>query len=162
MAIAVYIEFFDHQGCRIEGECRIKGREQMVEAMAFCHGLRIPADADSGALTATRKHEPLEFTKAFDSASPYLYNACCRGQSLERAHIHWFELDDSGREPEYFRHELKGVKVADIRSTMLNVKHPKNERYPPLEMVSLYYEEITWVHNDSNIAFTDSWNKRTT
>jgi type VI secretion system Hcp family effector len=56
---------------------------------------------------------------------------------------------------------LKGVKVADIRSTMLNAKHSKNERYPPLEMVSLCYEEIKWVHSDGSIAFVDSWNKRT-
>lgn len=160
MAIAAYIEFFDDQGCRIEGDCRIQGREYMVEAMAFSHGLRIPTDAHSGELTATRKHESLEFTKAFDNASPYLHKACCRGQSLEKAVIHWFEIDNSGRETEFFRHELKGIKVADIRATMLNVKHPDNVRYPPMEMVSLRYEEISWVRNDGNISFTDSWNIR--
>ncbi len=160
MAIAAYVELFDNQNCRIEGECRIQGREAMVEAMAFNHSLRIPTDSDTGYLAATRKHEPLELTKTFDSASPYLYKACCNGQSLARVVIHWFEIDDSGQETEYFRHELENVKVAGIRPTMLNVKHPNNERYPPLEMISMRYETITWHRNDGNIAFSDSWNSR--
>ncbi len=99
MAVAAYIELFDDQGCQIEGECRIEVREAMVEAMAFHHSLRVPTDSDTGCLTANRKHESLEFTKAFDSASPYLYKVCCSGQILDRVIVHWFDISEAVGKP---------------------------------------------------------------
>ena len=84
----------------------------MVKSMTFSHGLRVPTDADSGEPTVNCRRESLDFTKAFDRASPYLLKACCPGQSLRRAVIHLFEIDSSSREIEYFRRGLKGIKVA--------------------------------------------------
>ena len=56
MANAAYIEFYDDQGAKIDGGVKISGREGTVEALSFNHEIRIPTDAQSGALTGTRKH----------------------------------------------------------------------------------------------------------
>jgi type VI protein secretion system component Hcp len=57
------------------------------------------------------------------SATSWVVNpkTCCRGKSLESAAIYGYEIDKSGRQTEYFRHETKAVKVVDIRSAKASV-----------------------------------------
>jgi type VI secretion system secreted protein Hcp len=157
MANAAYIEFYDDQGAKIDGGVKISGREGTVEALSFNHEIRIPTDAQSGALTGTRKHEPLTFTKKFDKSSPYMYKAVCKGQTFKKVVIHWFEINDKGAETEYFQHELNDVKITSVKPIMFNVKDMEYERYPHLEEVSLRYAKIKWLYNDGGLEYTDSW-----
>ncbi|OOG23470.1 Hcp1 family type VI secretion system effector [Thioalkalivibrio denitrificans] len=157
MAIPAYLTIRDDQGATIEGPVQIAGRNGSVEVLQFDHQIRIPTDSDTGALTGTRKHEPLTFIKAFDKTSPYLYKACSNGQTLKEVIISWFRIDDSGTEREYFRHRLEDVKVTSVAPTMHNVKDLEKERYPHLEQVAMRYGRITWTYVDGNIEFQDSW-----
>ncbi len=157
MAIPAYMWLKDDQGNDIEGSVTVTDREGSIEVLAFEHELRIPTDSDNGALTGTRKHEPFVFTKAFDSASPYLYKACSKGQTLEELVLSWYQIDDSGNEQEYFRHTLHGVKITSVKPVMHNVKEADKERFPHLEQVAIRYSRITWSYVDGNIEFSDSW-----
>ncbi|HEB67092.1 MAG TPA: Hcp family type VI secretion system effector [Gammaproteobacteria bacterium] len=159
MAIPAYCWIKDDQGNEIEGPVTIEGRQGSIEVLGFEHQIRIPTDSDSGALTGTRKHEPLVITKAFDSASPYLYKACSNGQTLKELTLRWFKIDDSGTEKEYFTHKLENVKITSIKPLMHNVKDLEKERYPHLEEVSVRYGKITWTYAEGNIEFSDSWNE---
>ncbi|ALC17974.1 type VI secretion system needle tube protein TssD [Desulfuromonas soudanensis] len=157
MAIPAYMWIEDDQGSKIEGPVSISDREGSIEVLGFDHELRIPTDSDSGALTGTRKHEPLVFLKAFDSATPYLYKACSNGQTLKKMEMRWYKIDDTGTEKEYFRHTLQGVKITSIKPKMHNVKDIDKERYPHLEEVSVRYAKVTWTYVDGNIEFSDAW-----
>ena len=157
MPIPAYMSLRDDQGAPVEGPVQISGRRHTVEVLQFDHEIRIPTDSDTGALTGTRKHEPLRFTKTFDKVSPYLYKACSNGQTLKEVVIHWYRIDDSGTEREYFRHRLEDVKVTSVKPVMHNVKDLDKERYPHLEQVALRYGRITWTYVDGNIEFQDSW-----
>lgn len=157
MAIPAYMTIKDDQGSVIQGSVTVSGREGTVEVLHFDHEIRIPTDTDTGALTGTRKHEPLVFTKAYDKCSPYLYKACSNGQTLREVVISWYRIDDTGTEQEYFRHKLEGVKITSVSPLMHNVKDLDKERYPHLEEVSMRYSRITWTYVDGNIEFSDSW-----
>lgn len=159
MAIPAYCWIKDDQGNEIEGSVTIDGRLGSIEVIGFEHEVRIPTDSDSGALTGTRKHEPMVLTKAFDSASPYLYKACANGQTLKQLTLLWYKIDESGTEREYFRHVLEDVKITSIQPLMHNTKDLEKERYPHLESVMVRYGRITWTYADGNIEFSDSWNE---
>ena len=157
MAIPAYVYIKDDQGNPIEGSVTIDGRNGSVEVVEFQHEVRIPTDKDTGALTGTRKHENLVFTKAYDASSPYLYKACSNGQTLKELAVVWYKIDDTGSEKEYFRHTLEDVKITSIAPKMHNVKDLDKERYPHLETIQVRYGKITWTYADGNIEFSDSW-----
>lgn len=157
MAIPAYVWIKDDQGSAIDGSVTIEGRDGSIEIVEFDHEVRIPTDSDTGALTGTRKHEPLVFTKAYDASSPYLYKACANGQTLKELTVVWYKIDDTGTEREYFRHTLEDVKITSVKPKMYNTKDLDKERYSHLETISMRYGKVTWTYADGNIEFSDSW-----
>ncbi|MFV2059344.1 MAG: type VI secretion system tube protein TssD [Gammaproteobacteria bacterium] len=141
----------------IEGGVQIAGREGTIEVIGFDHELRIPTDSMQGAITATRKHEPLVVTKGFDKASPYLYEACANGTTLPTIEILWYEINTSGEEVAYFSHIIEGVKITNVTPKMHNCKDIDFERFPHLESVAFKYDTIHWTYLDGNLKVSDSW-----
>jgi type VI secretion system secreted protein Hcp len=158
MAIPVYIELYDNDKRKIEGDVKIKGREGTVEAYAFGHGVSIPTDPQTGQVTATRKHAALTFLTGMSPATPYLHKACCKGQTLSKVLARFYRINDQGSEQEHFEIELNNAKVTSVDTVTKNVKNPANERYPHLLLVSVRYEQIVWRHKDGNVEYADSWN----
>ena len=157
MPTPAYAWLKDDKGGDIKGSVQIAAREGSVEIMEFEHTLHIPTDPHTGRLTGVRMHSPIILTKAFDSASPYLYKACCEGATLKEVTIKWYAIDDTGTEKEYFIHKLEHVKVAKMEAIMPNTKDPDKERYVHLEKVSLVYGKITWTYVDGNVEYVDEW-----
>jgi type VI secretion system secreted protein Hcp len=162
MAIPAYMELYDHRGLRIDGSVMVEGRHGTVEVLSFFHGVRIPSDVHTGALTAVRKHEPVVITKPLDSSSPILFRACARGQTLGKVLVHWYEIDDGGREREYFRHILEGAKVVSMRSVIHDVKAEGKCHLNHVEQVALSYAKVTWLYVDGALSYSDSWDARVT
>lgn len=157
MAVPGYIEFTDDEGNPIEGSVQIAGREGMCEVMEFDHTVRIPTDAQMGTLTGVRQHRPLTIVKPYDRASPQLYQSLVTGATLEEVVVHWYQIDKTGSEVEYFQHRLRDAKIADMQAFMYNTKDPQKEQFTHMEKVAILYGEITWLYVDGNIEATDSW-----
>lgn len=160
MPIPAYAWFKDSGGAEIKGSVTIAEREGSCEVMEFNHEVRHPTDNTSGKLTGQRVHEPLTLIKPFDAASPMLYKACCKGETLKEVEIKWYAIDDTGAEKEYFSHKLENAKVSSIRALMPNTKDPDKERYVHGEAVSLLYEKLTWKYADGNKEYQDDWLKK--
>jgi len=160
MAIPAYLWLKDDGGANIKGSVDIKDREGNIEILAFGHGLHLPTDNNTGKITGTRVHSPLSFQKEFDSASPYIYKAIAKGQTLKSAEFKWYRINDAGVEVEYFNMLLENVKVVSSAPHMLDIKNPMTEKHNHLENVSLRYEKITWEYCDGNVQFSDAWNDR--
>ncbi len=160
MAIPAYLWLKDDGGANIKGSVDIKDREGSIEILAFGHGLHLPTDNNTGKITGTRVHSPLSFQKEFDSASPYIYKAIAKGQTLKSAEYKWYRINDAGVEVEYFNMLLENVKVVSSAPHMLDIKNPMTEKHNHLENVSLRYEKITWEYCDGNVQFSDAWNDR--
>lgn len=139
------------------GSVKVKGREDSIEVIAFRHEVLIPTDPHTGKLAGVRRHEPLVITKAFDKSSPYLYQACVKGQTLKKVEIKWYEIDPTGKEVEYFNHLLEYVKIVSVKPFMPNTKDPASDRLVHMEEVSFRYERITWTFVDGTIQYMDSW-----
>jgi len=152
-----YVWFKDDQGGEIKGSVQVGGREGTSEVMEFLHDLHIPTDPHTGKLTGVRMHSPVKLIKSYDAASPYLYKACCEGQTLKEVTVKWYAIDDTGAEKEYFIHKLEDVKVAAMKAHMPNTKDPNKEKYVHLEEVSLVYGKITWTYVEGQLEYTDSW-----
>ncbi len=157
MPTPAYVWFKDDQGNEIKGSVQSKDRVGSCEVMEFEHTLHIPTDPHTGGLTGVRMHSPVRLIKSYDSASPYLYKACCMGQTLKEVVIQWFKIDETGTEKEYFRHRLEDAKVASMKAAMPNTKDPDKQQYVHLEEVSLVYSRITWTYPDGSLEYTDAW-----
>jgi type VI secretion system secreted protein Hcp len=160
MAIPVYLWLQDDGGAEIKGSVDVYMREGSIEVIALEHSLYIPTDNNTGKLTGTRVHAPLQFTKEIDASSPYLYKAVTSGQTLQSAEFTWFCIDCAGDEVEYFNTLLENVKVVKVAPKMHDVKDPTKEMHNHLEQVELRYEKITWTYKDGNIIYSDSWSER--
>lgn len=160
MAIPAYLWLKDDGGADIKGSVRVEGRERSIEVLGFGHGLFLPTDDSNGKITGPRAHAPMTFEKEFDSASPYLYKAVAKGQTLTSAEFKWYTINDSGQEEEYFNMLLENVKVVAVCPVMHDCKNASMAKHNHMESVSLRYEKITWKHCDGNIEFSDSWSER--
>ncbi len=160
MANPAYMAIIDDKGNQIKGTCKVLGREDRIEVYQFKHEVRIPTDKDTGALTATRKHENFVVTKDYCPASPVLYKACASGKTLNSLMLSWYKVDDTGKEVEYFRHTLEGVKVVSVNAKVEDVKDKQNEYIGHREEVAFRYQKIKWTYLDGNIETEDEWRVR--
>ncbi|WP_338922838.1 Hcp family type VI secretion system effector [Pseudomonas silesiensis] len=160
MAIPVYLWLKDDGGALIRGSVDVHMREGSIEVLALDHSVYSATDNNTGKVTSTRVHAPLEFTKEIDSSSPYLYKAVATGQTLESAEFTWFKISGGGEEIEYFNTLLENVKVVKVAPKMHDVKDQTKERHNHLEQVELRYEKITWLYKDGTIKHSDSWIER--
>lgn len=161
MPIAAYCYFTDSEGNAIEGSVTKENREGSCEIMEFDHNVRIPMDSQTGGLTGVRQHKPAVLTKEYDRASPLLYKALCNGESLQEVKIHWYRIDKTGTEVEYFRHTLEDAKIANMEAYMPHTKDPQKEQYTHMEKIHVLYGKITWLYVDGNIEYMDSWVSQT-
>ncbi len=141
----------------IPGSCEVQGRESHMEILGFRHEVYMPTDRKDGSATGTRVHKDLVMIKNYDKGSPKLYEYLCNGKVIGSALLHWYEIDDTGTEKEYYTHELTNARVTSIRLYMPDVDNPANEQYKHMEEVAFRYEKIKWLFKDGNVEYTDSW-----
>jgi type VI secretion system secreted protein Hcp len=144
----------------IPGGVSVAGREDTVEVLEFNHRVYLPTDRDDGSITGTRKHDDLVVHKAFDKASPLLYQKVCTGETIPKITIQWYDITDQGEEKPYFEHILVNCKVSSVRSYMHNVKDKTKEQFVHQEELTIRYEKMTWNFLDGNLQHTDEWNLR--
>ncbi|RDS84464.1 Hcp1 family type VI secretion system effector [Dyella monticola] len=137
MAIPAYLWLKDDGGAEIKGSSTVTGREGSIEVIGFSHGLNLPVASNNGKITGTRVHSPMSLEKEFDASSPYLYKAVAKGQTLKSAELHWYRIDDSGRERVYFIMLFENVKVTGINPGMPNTKIAGMSEINHVESVSL-------------------------
>lgn len=160
MASPAYMTLYDEHNQIMPGPVQIADRKQSIEVLAFKHQIYIPTDRDTGSLTSTRKHAALEIIKSFCELSPELYKACCDGKTLSQVLIDWYQIDNDGRERQYFRHILEHVKVVSVKPLMRHIKDKQNDHHIHEESISFRYEKIHWLFHDGNRQASDTWNER--
>ncbi|POW55470.1 type VI secretion system tube protein Hcp [Candidatus Pantoea alvi] len=158
MSNPAYLWLTDENGSPIVGPSLVSGREGAIELKSFTHNVNIPVNGNTGRLTGTRVHMPIMFQKEFDRVTPLLFRALSTGKTLHSATIKMYQINEAGREQEYFNIILQGVKLIAITPDL----YPGAQTGTHLETVLLRYEKITWKHCDGNIVFTDAWNERAT
>lgn len=154
MALPCYVKITAEKQGNIEGSSESKGREKLVEALEINHKVTIPTDGPTGKSTGKRLHQPFIITKQIDKATPKLYQALCTGEQLKEVKVDHYMVDKSGKETLYFTQVLKGAQVVEINQIVPNVK--TEGQLPPMEKISLKYEDIKWTHKDG-VESQDNW-----
>lgn len=162
MASPAYLTITDDQGQQVKASVAIKGREGTAEVLAFRYDVEIPSDKNTGALTAVRKHNAAVITKNFDCASPILFDAVCRGKTMQKMQLDWYRINDRGEEEIYFSHILSGVKVVKLDQYMKNVKDQANDGYGHQEDAYVRFKKIVLKYPDGNIEASDAWTESRT
>jgi type VI secretion system secreted protein Hcp len=157
VSIPLYLSLKDSSGSAIRGSSEVVGREGSIEVLSFAHGMSSPVDANSGKLMGGRLHHPMLVEKEIDRATPMLYMALARGQTLQSAEIKWYRIDHSGREIEYFNIMMRSVKITAVSPRVPNIKERASLIHNHMEQIELRYEEITWSYLDGNLQFRDAW-----
>src|SRR5947209_2296857 len=98
MSQPAYLTLEGEKQGKIEGSCDQKGREGTILVQAFSHEVFIPRDAQTGAPTGNRIHNPLTITKAYDKSSPKLYQALTSGEHMKTVEIKWWRINSKGTE----------------------------------------------------------------
>jgi len=141
----------------IDGSCIQQGREKTILIQAFDHEVYIPRDPQTGYATGKRVHNPLTIVKAYDKASPKLYQALVTGEQMKNVEIKWYRIDSKGSEEHYFTTKLEGAIIVSVKPTMPNVLQPSSDPFTHMEGVSFTYRRVTWTWVPDGIEAQDDW-----
>ncbi|MEM0962105.1 MAG: type VI secretion system tube protein TssD [Bacteroidota bacterium] len=139
------------------GSVEIAGREATIEIIEMDHDVHIPTDIHSGRSSGVRQHGRMTVRAAVDSATPMLYKAVTEGMTFPEVLFHFYQIDDTGTEVEYYTITMERVKVAAVKLDVPNVKNTLKEHYPHMVEYSFVYGAITWTFVDGAIEHTDDW-----
>lgn len=87
MSNPAYLWLVDTNGSPLVGSSLVSDRVGAIEIKSLTHNVNIPTDGNTGRLTGTRIHAPIQFQKEFDRVTPLLYKAQSEGATLKCATI---------------------------------------------------------------------------
>ena len=157
MSLPAYMYIFDENGQQINGSCLALNRVGAIEVMNSSYGMVQHVDSNTGSLMGSRKHNPFTIHKQIDKTSPYFANALCNCKKLQKAVIHYYDVNHSGQEYEIYRVTLTGVVVMSVNAT--HAYFPGSGSSNMLESIGLRYAGIEWFYLEGHIKYEDSWSK---
>jgi type VI secretion system secreted protein Hcp len=162
MALNAYLKITGSKQGLIKGSCIQKGKEGLIEVIAFEHEIISPRDVATGQATGKRQHQPLVVTKELDKSTTALIQALIQNETLPSFELKFFTPNKpvtaggQGAEFNHFTIKLKNASVARIRTIMPNNKNPELSKYAEYEEISFVYNEIEWVWTDGALTVNDA------
>jgi type VI secretion system secreted protein Hcp len=161
MAAPIYMWIKDEAGSPIEGSVLIRDdREGSIEVYALEHEIENPIDEHTGNLNGVRRHKAMNITKRIDKSSSELFRSVTDGRTLSEVILNFYEINDEGREVNYYTIQLDNVKICKFETLVPNVKMSESDRLPHLEKFALRYEKMTVTYTEGNRTASDSWKER--
>ncbi|HTG57024.1 MAG TPA: type VI secretion system tube protein TssD [Niabella sp.] len=151
MALNAYLKITGSKQGVIKGSCIQRGKEGLIEVIAFDHEITSPRDAATGQASGKRQHGPLVVTKELDKSTTALIQALIQNETLSSFELKFFAPNKlgtaggQGAESNHFTIRLKNASISGIKTVMLNNKNPELSKYAEYEEYSFVYEEIEWV-----------------
>ncbi|WP_114789393.1 type VI secretion system tube protein TssD [Niabella yanshanensis] len=162
MALNAYLKITGSKQGIIKGSCIQRGKEGLIEVIAFDHEITSPRDAATGQASGKRQHQPLVVTKELDKSTTALIQALIQNETLSSFELKFFapnKLGTAGGQGAEFNHftiRLKNASVTGIKTIMPNNKNPELSKYAEYEECSFVYEEIEWVWTLGSLTTNDS------
>jgi type VI secretion system secreted protein Hcp len=162
MALNAYLKLTGKKQGDITGSVTQKGREGKIMVIAVNHEVASPGDAGSGQATGKRQHKPFVITKELDKSTPLLFNALINNEVIVTWELQFFTSQakggaGSGTETNHYTVRLTNANITDIKSIMLNNKHPEFAKLAEYEEVAFTYQKIEWTWVNGGITASDDW-----
>lgn len=162
MALNAYLKITGSKQGNIKGSCIQKGKEGLIEVIAFDHEIISPRDAATGQATGKRQHKPLVITKELDKSTTSLLKALIQNEALTSFELKFFAPNKlgtaggQGTQVNHFTIRVKNAFIVNIKTIMPNNKNPDLTKYAEYEEWSFVYEEIEWVWTEGGSSASDS------
>lgn len=134
-----------------------RGHENEALVKAFNHNIKIPRDPQSGQPSGQRMHNPFVVTKLVDKATPLIYNALTKGETLPKVELKWYRTSYAGKPEHYFSLILEDAIIIDVNSRMEIEMDATKSQVAPLEEISFSYRKISWRHEVASTSGEDDW-----
>ncbi|MDB6049866.1 MAG: hypothetical protein JWR17_2612 [Pseudomonas sp.] len=129
------------------------GRENQILVESFEHHFRRPEGAQSGG----RVHGPVTITKAFDKATPLIFEAWRTGETLSVCTLDWYRISPNGFQEHFYTMVFKDAVITDIHVSMPHWRDPAFAHVTQLESVTFAYRTITSTHEVCGTMGSDYW-----
>jgi type VI secretion system secreted protein Hcp len=106
----------------IQGDCKDKGHEDQIRVSLWSWGMSRPAvfSAQGGTTDGIPNMQDLAISKWFDTSSPRIMEACCKGEHIDKAVLEvWTEPSAKGKKKGARKKEAG--RPQGLRITMENV-----------------------------------------
>ena len=138
-----------------------EGHEDEILVQEIEHNIETPTDPQSGQPAGQRVHRPFTFTATLNKATPMLYQALTKGETLSKVKVKWYCTSADGQQEHFFTTKLHDATIVNISTVLPHVQNPHNAGYTQLIKVSMAYREIFWSHVISGTEASDDWRKPT-
>ncbi len=147
--------FLSVQG--ITGEATQKGREGMMQVLAYSHEIVSPRDPATGQASGRRQHNPLKVVIPQSRSLPPLFQALSQNKVLPKVELLFYKTNVEGLEYLAFTYTLTNAGIQAIRPWMPNKHDASTADYGAEVEVAFTYQKIEW--NDLSSATTagDDW-----
>ncbi|MGN7785324.1 type VI secretion system tube protein TssD [Niabella sp. 22666] len=96
MALNAYLKITCSKQGVIKGSTIQKGKEGLIEIIAFDHEIISPRDAATGQATGRRQHKPLVITKELDKSTTALSQALIQNEVLTSFELKFYTPNKMG------------------------------------------------------------------
>lgn len=157
MSLPAYMYIYDEKGNQIKGNCIVQGREGAIEIMNSGYGLYQTTCSNTGKLMGGRQHKPFTLHKEIDKTSPFFAVAVCQSKRLQKAVIHYYDINEAGIEYEIYRVTLNSIVIMSVNAA--HAYMPGSHTPGMLENIAISYSGIEWFYIDGNIKYEDDWSR---
>lgn len=146
----MYLHIVGQKQGEIHGECSEGGdKKDTVELVDFAEGVTVPIDDESGLISGKRKYEAVTFVHKIDRTSPCLRKALSTGEQLDLT-VDFYRVKNDGSKEKYYS-------IIYENAIIVSAEIFTKERNTHFEEVSFTFSDVTYVFNDGNISFSETW-----
>lgn len=103
MSLPAYMYIYDENGNQVEESCMVRGRESTIEIMNSGYGMYQATCSGTDKLMRLRQHNPFTLHKGSNKTSPFFAIAVCQSKRLQKAVIHYCDINEADIEYEIYR-----------------------------------------------------------
>lgn len=144
----------------IQGESQFTsmGRENTIQAFGYSHMLAAEPDPETGLAGKAKNHFPLTILKRIDKASPRLFKAWRKNESLNVT-LRFYRPNPigDGTTQQFYTVILQDALISGLRREVRSTLEPGQSTYPPIERVSFTYRVIEERWESDEFEFGDEW-----
>ncbi len=143
-----------------KGDATGKQHQGKIQGLSFSYEVLSPRDAVSGQAVGRHRYKPITFLKAWDAATPRLFQALVTNEMLRSIVFEFYGTTADGAEKVRHTITLTDASVEDIRLFTGNVDQINQYEAHDLEEVSLIFQKIRIQDNATGLSSADSLNDR--
>lgn len=145
----------ERQG-KIEGDAVRQHESGAIVGHSFRMGAHLPYEHGSGRVAGRRSFLPVTFAKAWDAASPLLFQAFVTNERLPHVRFEFIHAYRSGGDKEVVFYTIL-LRDALIVSLTSEIVAAPDDGSPYVETLALIFREIEVEHVNTRRSVADAW-----